>query len=526
MQPADIETRIQQARLALMERRFDDARIVYQEIVEAHPEHIRAWLALSALAQNRLEFREAVSMARNAGRAFRDSGDDSAIAELCMRLLMLGEYRPARETILSADWNSAVVLKHSMGLVQYLGLTDAHAEALQLADLAASKLAKGSVPLIFARANALRHMGRMQEATIAYEQCLALDPLHAEAHWTLAHHQPSEVAGSRVSRIRKAIAHTDAQSEDAAYLQYALFKELDQAGETEDAWRALALGSRIKSRAVQLDPAIEDAKFAALAELFTPEFLRERADGNAEPHVPVFIVGLPRSGTTVLERMLANGAGVRSAGELNDFPQQLAWELNRFLGEIPGRQALRASRGIDYASLGEGYFARTIWRAGGATHLIDKLPNNLYLAGYIHKAIPNAKIVCLKRDPMDSAFSAYKHLFSGNAYPWSYDLAAAGAHYQRFARLVEHWTAVMPETFLSVGYESLVSNPQSVVQEVAAFCGIPYQSEMTELSRNPAPSATASSSQIRSPLHAGNLRNWVRYEHHLVPLSRSLGLSN
>ncbi len=508
-----------------MERRFDDARAIYQQILALDPAQPRAWLALSALAQSQGDFREALHAARSAVPSWKGSGSHQFITELSMRLLVLGEYKEARDLITSADWSDPIVLRYSMGLVQYLGLTEAHQEALDLADHAISRIGNAPSSLLFARANALRYLGRMQEATEAYERCIALDPLHAEAHWSLAHHSTSQPPGARIARIRKAISHTQAGSEEAIYLQYALFKELDDAGETAEAWRVLDAVSRLKRRLVRYADADGDLAYRTLMEVCDADFFRAGAGGESRQTAgfsPIFIVGLPRSGTTLLERMLGNHPRTTLAGELNDFQLQMSWEANRFIGEIPDADALRDMRDVDFASLGTNYQKRTAWRLRGeATHLVDKLPNNILHAGFIRRAFPDAKLICLRRNAMDSCFSTFKHLFSGAAYPYSYDLSEMASHYQRFARLAAHWQSLMPENFMTVDYDDLVEHPGDVLARVTRFCGLSFQHDMEDIGRNPSPSATASSSQVREGVHARNVGSWRRYESQLVGLLQS-----
>ena len=514
MQNPDIGTYVQRGRQAMAERRFDDARAIYQQMLALDPAQPRAWLALSALAQAQGDFRESVRAARAAVPAWRNSRSLQFITELTRRLLILGEYQQVREIIASADWSDPVVLRYSMGLVQYLGLAEAHQEALDLAEHALSRIRNAPASLVLARANALRYMGRMKEATDAYEHCLALDPLNAEAHWSLAQHERSSIPGGRIQRLRKAIAHTAQGSEEAIYLHYALFKEQDDAGDVAEAGRALMAGARMKRATFHYDPAHHEASIQQLLRLCSPEFLgrtKREAPGPKDAHIPIFIVGLPRSGTTLLERILGNHPEVISGGELNDFPLQLSWETGRFHGEYLGPKSLEACAEVDFESVGKGYLDRTRWRAEGKRYLIDKLPNNVMHAGFIHMALPNAKIICMRRERKDSCFSTFKHLFSGSAYPFSYELGEMFNHHDRFIRLIEHWGAVLDERFMSVDYEQLAGSPADVVPQVAKFCGLAYQPEMLNLLGNAAPSATASSSQIRQPIHAGGVGGWRRY---------------
>lgn len=512
MQNEDINALVTRGRQALAERRLDDARQIYQEMLASDPTQARAWLALSAIAQQQGQYREAVSAARSAAEAWKSSSSQAFLGEVTMRLLLLGEYQSARELILQADWNDPLVLRIAPGLVQYLGLVESHEEALRLADHVAHLGAGVSPAMLYARATALRHLGRMDEAADTFEQCIAADPLHAEAHWALAHHARTDPAGVRVPRLRKAVAHIAADHEDVIYLQYALFKELDDADRTEEAWAALERGAALKRKQIRHTPAQDDESYQQLRQLYTREFATAPGASQARAdHAPVFIVGLPRSGTTVIERMLGNHPQVRSAGELNDFAAQLSWEADRFMGEPLRQPDLEAVQGVDFEAVGRGYLERTQWRADGARLLIDKLPNNLLYAGFIHRALPDARIICVRRNPMDSCFSTFKHLFSGQSYPYSYDLSEMAAQYRRFETLVEHWSKVLPDRWLLADYEDVMREPEGWARHIAQFCGIEYDPAMIEIERNTAPAATASSSQVREGLHVRNIGSWQRY---------------
>ncbi len=515
-QQQQINTLVGEGRRALAEQRFDDARGIYRQMLKVDPAQPRAWLALSAMAQRDKQFRDAVRSARAAGEAWRRNDTHAFLADICMRLLVLGEYRQARDLILEADWADPVVLRYSMGLAQYLGLTGAHEEALALAEQAIRRLGDPPAKLLLARADALRHLGRMAEATDAYEQSIALDPLCAEAHWSLAHHARSSSPGARVGRVRRALSHVRADSEAAIYLHYALFKELDDADQLAPAWAALQQGAQLKRRTLRYSSEVAAQRCHLFMQRVGARFL----DGIPSPeyrimHRPVFIVGLPRSGTTVIERMLGAHPQVRSAGELNDFTSQMSWEADRFLGEPLGESGLDAVSRIDFAALGQGYQERTAWRADGAAVLLDKLPNNVFNAGFIHKALPAAKIICVRRGAMDTCFSMFKHLFSGDAYAFSYDLSETRAHYQQFDGLIQHWARTLPDRWLQVEYENLVSEPEAWSRRLADFCDLPHDPRMARIEENRAPSATASASQIREPVHARNVDSWKRYSNWL-----------
>jgi hypothetical protein len=239
--------------------------------------------------------------------------------------------------------------------------------------------------------------------------------------------------------------------------------------------------------------------------------------------VPVFIVGMPRTGTTVLERILGGHAQVADAGELNDFQHAASLASDRFIQLPLGADDLAALATIDPQAIGRSYLERTAHRYAGKSHLVDKNPQNVFAAGLIAGALPQARILCLVRDPVDACFSNLKELFAPGAYAYSYDLQELADHYARFRRLVEHWRAKLPQQFHVVRYEDLVADPASVSEAVLRFCGLPPDPGCVDITRNLSRAATASSSQVRQPIHARNVGAWRRYRQPLQPLVERLG---
>lgn len=362
----------------------------------------------------------------------------------------------------------------------------------------------------------------MEEATAEYERCLQLAPDYASAHWSLASHRKADPLGSRVERIKKTQLATHQDSAEQPYLNYALFKELDDAGEIDLAWASLQAGARGKRQAIQYDSAREQQGFLALQQLMTRDVVRSDAIKDMSGRVPIFIVGLPRTGTTLLERILGNHSQIAVAGELNDFNSALCLESDRFLGTDITLAYIEKLRNIDFAQVGRRYLQRTDVKAGDSSYLVDKNPMNFINAGYICKALPRARIICLNRSPMDACFSNLKELFASQAYGYSYDLAELADHYIRFSRLSEHWQQVLPGQFHRVDYESLVTDPLRTTEQVMKFCGVPFEPDCIDITRNQAPVSTASSSQVRQSINASGVDAWRRYADHLAPLQEKL----
>jgi hypothetical protein len=177
---------------------------------------------------------------------------------------------------------------------------------------------------------------------------------------------------------------------------------------------------------------------------------------------------------------------------------------------------------VDFDEVGRAYMARTLSRYDGRTHLVDKTPSNVFHAWLIARALPRARVLCLVRDPVDACFSNFKELFGGDAYAYSYDLGELAGHAARFGGLVAHWERTLPGRFMAVSYEALVSDPATTAEAVMRFCGLPFEPQAVDITGNLSPSSTASSSQVREPIHARGIGAWRRYERQLQPLVEGL----
>lgn len=496
------------------------AKAIYESLIMREPGQAAAWMALSDIALQNQSFRTAVHAACGAANALTRGHQWELLAAVALRLLSLGEYQNAAAAIRNAPWDHDAVLQHSAGLVQYLGLTGEHHTALQLADFA--KLRKPrDASLAYACAMTLRHLGRSDEATEEYERCIALAPMHIQAHWSLASHARSKKPGQRIPRLKQLQNSLPATSPDMPYLHYALFREHEDAGEITAAWESLSRGASCKRHQLQYDMNEACMRERTLRTLCDRDFMIT-APATSSERIPIFILGLPRSGTTLLERILSGHSQVQSAGELGDFHLQLCWETDQIAPEILDRRLLAAARDIDFERVGRGYMQRTSWRAEGARYVIDKFPANFVYAGFIHKALPHARIICMRRNPLDSCLSNLKELFSGSSYPHSYDMEEMGAHYIGFQHLLEHWQNVLPNVFLTVDYEMLVTEPDKTVRSVMAHCGLDFESECLDILSNTSPVATASSSQVREAIHTRYVGSWRRYGMALEPLRARL----
>lgn len=497
------------------------AGLVYQTIVNLDPTQAIAWVRLSDFQRQAGHYRAALACAVRAASVASPNARWKSLPYVTQQLLNFDERDAIGAVIEAADWSHPGVLEQSPVLSQRLWLSDHHHLALRLIDHALTRVPPNHL-LFYSRANALRHVGRMQEATLAFERCLSLSPHYAYAHWSLAHHQKSTVAGSRVDRIRQAQAALPQTSLDQVYLGYALFKELDDAGDTESAWHALAAAAKLMRQRVDYDPRREAGGVAALRDIQLE--LPQVPPATPDVQVPIFIVGMPRTGTTLLDRVLGNHSLVTSAGELNAFSRALSWEADHFYDAPSGEQGVQAVAAANPADVGARYLRHTASRHNGHRWLIDKNPVNAFNLGFIARALPQAKLIWVRRNPMDTCFSNLKELFSGNAYGYSYDQTELADHYLRFKALGEHWQDVLGERLHVVDYEDLVADPVKSSEAALRFCGPEFEPGCVDITRNAAPVSTASSSQVRQPIHSRGVDAWQKYASHLEPLQARLTL--
>lgn len=375
-------------------------------------------------------------------------------------------------------------------------------------------------------AYALNSLGDAESAEQELETCIRLEPRHWYAHLLLAQLRKQTAGHNHLARLREL---TERHADDPGaqlLLNIALGKECDDLADYPQAFAHYTRGKAAGRRMRPYDFARDKAVFDALIRAF-PAAGAETAAGDPT-HEPIFIIGMPRTGTTLLDRVLSSHPEVHSAGELQNFPtllQRASGCPTALLGEA---DLVARTRHIDWRRLGAAYLASTRPATGGTPRFIDKMPHNFLYAGFIARALPNAKIVCLRRDPLDTCVGNFRHLFDleSGFYDYSFDLDDIGRYYLQFDRLIAHWRKVLPGRILELSYESLVQDTEACARELLAFCGLPWDDACLRSESNSAPVNTPNAWQVRAPIYSRAIGHWRHYEPQLHGLRQLLAATD
>jgi tetratricopeptide (TPR) repeat protein len=371
----------------------------------------------------------------------------------------------------------------------------------------------------FNLASSLKFLARFDEADRAYEACIAADPLHPRAHHALAHLRTQSPASNHLARLERLLAGPPPEVDAELTLRHAIAKELEDVGRTDEAFRHLAQGKARKRAACGYTFEQDRVTFEAVRHATSepvPAPVGNPAPGGDD--APIFVVGLPRTGTTLVERILSSHCRVASAGESQNFGVLLKRAAGTRSARVLDAETMARAAQVELDAVGREYLART--RPPGAKpRFVDKLPLNVFYLGHIARALPEASLVVVRRHPLDTVVANYRQLFATGVryYDYALDLADLAAYCVEFDRLVAHWRRVLPGRVHEVHYESLVTDLRATTMRLLEACRLSFEPACLEFERNPSASATASAVQVRSHLYATSLGRWRRFEAHLGP---------
>ena len=373
--------------------------------------------------------------------------------------------------------------------------------------------------------HALKAAGRQEDSVAAYRKAIGQQPGFGEAWWSLANLKTFRFTADEIAAMQEQLRRTGLADEDRLHFHFTLGKALEDEGDFAASFAHYAEGNRLRRAVVRYDPDEMTALVRHSKDLFTPAFLATRAGSGCPAPDPIFIVGLPRSGSTLLEQILSSHPAVEGTMELPDLlaiARDLGGRKPRTAGS-PYLAALATLPAAELAGLGERYLAGTrIQRRTAAPFFIDKMPNNFAHVGLIQLILPNARIIDARRHPMACCFSNFKQHFA-RGQPFTYDLGDIGRYYRDYVELMAHWDAVLPGRVHRVFYERLVEDTGAEVRRLLDYCGLPFDEACLRFHENERPVRTASSEQVRQPIYREGVDQWRRFEAWLSPLKDSLG---
>jgi hypothetical protein len=332
--------------------------------------------------------------------------------------------------------------------------------------------------------------------------------------------QTATAEKNHIPELETMLATGCANALGGARVAYALSKECEETGSYERSFGFLQAGARFKRQTIQYDMSADIAAIDALREIFTAEAIDKPPAGH-DSDEPIFILGLPRTGSTLLERILSSHSAVYAAGELRHFSGAVMSGI-RELDPITDRiDLIRKTLQIDPKKTGEDYIQLTRPFTGHSPRFIDKYPPNFHNIGLIRKSLPEAKIIHVRRAPMDACYAIYKFLFN-EAYPWSYDLDEIARYYIAYRRLMDHWHSIFPGEIIDIAYEDLVEDVENTAKGLIAKLGLEWEPECLRFYENEAAAMTGSAAQVRQKLYSSSVGRWRNYQEQLQPLANSL----
>ena len=369
-------------------------------------------------------------------------------------------------------------------------------------------------------ADTLKYKGDIDGAVKYYRTALRLDPTLYPAHHALAFCRKFDKDDKDIHAMESLLTAADITDKQKMHLNYALAKAYEDTGNFDRSFSHLEQANRYKRSTFDFNVQDVVQILEKPAQLFNPDLIDQFPDSGFPDRTPIFIIGMPRSGSTLVEQILSSHPDVHGAGEIHDFYRVLEkYRLNVFKAEFD--QGVNDLTVTDLREIGEQYTQRLQNYTDDSQHITDKFLQNFMLLGIIRLALPNARIIHCVRDPVDTCLSCYKQMFR-KFHLYSYDLAELGTYYRHYENLMQHWRAVLPGSFLDFHYEDLIDDQRGQTEKLLDYCGLDWNDACLNYHRNRRAVMTASDSQVRQSIYKSSVRRWKRYEKHLQPLLDAL----
>jgi len=515
------DPRLLAAAAALCDNRIPEAEALLRSHLREHPTDIAAIRMFAEVAARLGRYHDAENLLARClelAPGFAGARHNYAVA-----LYRQGQHAaalPQLEQLLAAEPHNPNY--HSLEAAVLAGVGE-YARAIEIY-AAVLKQYPNQAKLWLSYGHALKTAGRTGEGIAAYRRTLELDPGLGEAWWSLANLKTFRFSAEELSQMQAQLARADLQTEDRYHFHFALGKTLEDRQQYEGSFVHYRDGNSLRRAQIRYDAADGREHVRRARALFTREFFAARAGQGAPDPDPIFIVGLPRAGSTLIEQILASHSQVEGTMELPDVPA-IAHDVGA-RGRASGLrypEALAPLAPAELRALGEEYLARTrIQRKRGSAFFIDKLPNNFLHLGLIHLMLPNARIIDARRHPLGCCFSGFKQHFA-RGQNFTYDLAELGGYYRDYIELMAHFDAVLPGRVHRVFYERMIEDTEGEVRRLLEYCRLPFEPACLRFYENERAVRTASSEQVRTPIYREGLEQWRHYESWLEPLKAALG---
>ena len=513
-----VTRQLERAHTLLCGGRVRDSAQIAQALVDRHPTNPAIWHLLSCI------YLQVGQHIRADGCAMQAlSFAPTELTFLIQRgncLIAMGRRREALEMATTASEGVLDRPELNDALGTLLTYCDEPLRALPFFQRAVQQI-QNRADFLFNLATAQRMTGDIAGAETTLKQVVALRPSDGHAHFVLASLRTQSPLSNHVEELTRLLANPIATPQQEIPLRFALAKELEDIEDFRHSFTHLKRACDLHRRQINYNVADD----VALLDRFIEAYDRSAVNvaGTFETPECLFVIGLPRTGTTLIERILASHSQVFGAGELQALPQT----VQKLIATRFGQQSLNAQRFVEYTlalspdTLGRQYVEATRPQTGGTPHFVDKLPTNYLYAGLIRRALPRARIVAVTRDPLDSCYAMYKTFFN-NAYSFSYDLGELAQYYLAWHRLMCHWRDVLGESLLIVQYEDLVTHQETTTRKILRHCGLPWEDACLRFHERSGRVTTASATQVRQPLYASSIGKWRHYAAELRPLVETL----
>jgi len=508
---------LQKAMSQVQKGNLGEAERIYREILSDDPNNVDALRLLALLASRTGAVDQAINMLENCtkiapdyalawenlAKMYRQKDDPDSLQKAAFCFTKATELRP--------DWAEGWA-----GLGTMQTRSSQHKEGIE--SYKKSIELKVNQPRVhLSLGHVYKTTGNQEECINSYNDAISFDKNFGEAYWSLANLKTYKFSGEEILNMEKRVELTEVPEREKVHFLFSLGKAFEDMGSYDESFEYYKRGNDLNRGRTTYDPKAIEALSERLKLFFTADRFNKYKGSGDNSNSPIFIVGLPRSGSTLIEQILASHSKIEGTMELPNI-MNIARKLgNSTKDRTAYPEVIDTLQGIDLTDLGKSFINETQFLRTGKQHFIDKMPNNFSHIGLIKLILPNAKIIDARRNPMDTCFSCFKQLFA-RGQVFTYDLSEIARYYVNYVNLMDHWDKVLPGYVYRVQHEDLINDQEGVTRDLIDFCEVDFESSTLEFYKTKRAVKTASSEQVREPINTKGLNQWKNYETHLKDL--------